>query len=182
MTNEIPKIPANDSEYFIFKKSEKMTSIIILFDHTSFLNIKNLFIIIKIYVTNKENLLKNIYILGDDSLNNFETKKIPIFHVVSLKFLERMNFYDFESWYEETYDQNYKYIQNVKYYGVQFQFYGISTNWANCVIYPKFPISSNLEDVFFKRTESFVLKKKINNLLKENIKLKKKIKDIRKKR
>lgn len=79
---------------------------------------KNLFLIFKTYLTHKEVLLKNLYVIGDS-----DEHKSAIFHHIKLKKLEKMSYIDFVSWYDEIFANDYEYLTSYKYYGFRFIFY-----------------------------------------------------------
>jgi hypothetical protein len=95
MNTEIPLIPANKNKNFHFNKNNYYWGIDVLFDHTENINLENLFLIFKSYITNKEILLKSIYIIGENSIETVYNKKITIFHHISTNKLQKMSYIDF---------------------------------------------------------------------------------------
>jgi hypothetical protein len=89
-----------------------------------------------------------------------------------------MNYLEFVDWYEERYEENWKYIENRKYYGFRFVFFNESGALKKGEIFPIYPWNENFKkEVIGDRVENFFLCE--NVLLKEKIvKLELKLKEL----
>lgn len=95
MSNNVPKIPQNKEDFFLFYFNEKMFYLDINFNHIKKINYENLFLILKFYSLNEELLIKSIYI-NSSEINNLTPFNINIFHYVNLNKLKKMNFFEFK--------------------------------------------------------------------------------------
>ena len=72
-----------------------MTSVILLFNHSEEINIENLFLIFQSYLKTPEALIKGIFIIAENSKEDFYNKKIPVFHNIRIEILNKMTYLDF---------------------------------------------------------------------------------------
>jgi len=169
VTNKYTEIPQNNNNNYLFVKNNYMNSIDILLYPNVDTNLENLFLIFKSYLNIKDKL-KAIYVIGENCNYLSEIyKKTNILHNINIKKMEKINLIDFENWYDDLINEDYKYIQNYKYYGFSFVFYNDSINWIENILYPHYPWNENFKDLYVKK---YVLR---NNALEEINKLKKKI-------
>jgi hypothetical protein len=89
-----------------------------------------------------------------------------------------MTYLEFVDWYEERYEENWKYIENRKYYGFRLVFFEESTNLKTNEIFPIYPWNENFKkELIGSRSENFFLSE--NTVLKEKItKLETKLKEL----
>lgn len=91
MSKNKPQIP-NYDKLFILSENSNYKSADVLFDFFLKVEVKNLYLICKTMALNKQNLLKNILVIGSQSLDSKERK---IFHNVKIRKFEKISYIDF---------------------------------------------------------------------------------------
>ena len=117
-------------------------------------------------------MLKNIFIISKQYIDENDVS-LSIFFGVRPTLLRRLNFHDFISWYEEKYEENWKYVSDVPLYGFRLVFFKESLDFENNEIYPLYPWNENFKKELVNEKESFFF-------LNENVYLKKKIEELEK--
>lgn len=115
-------------------------------------------------------MLKNIFIISKQYVNENDTNLGVFFNLKPTR-LSRLNFQDFISWYEEKYEENWKYISETPFYGFRLVFFEESLCFKNNKLYPRYPWNENFKKELVNNKESFFF-------LNENIYLKEKIKKL----
>ena len=113
-------IPQNDNSYFLLIKGDWNYTLDIMFVHHEFLNLLNLFAILKSYVIKDEHAIK--YILTISQIDKNE-KKIFTYTAISINKLKKLDFLDFCDFYETLLERDYEYIATHQFYGFRVLFY-----------------------------------------------------------
>lgn len=92
MTNQSPQIPRNNDNNFIFFKNDYFTSVDLLFEWELEINMENLFLIFKTYITHQELALKHIYIIATNA-----SQYSAVFHHVRTTKIKKMSYIDFST-------------------------------------------------------------------------------------
>ena len=104
----LPNISLNkkNEKKFLIIVREKIFCIDLMFDLKENIDIEKMFLIIKTYVNAKENLLKSVYIIGSHKELEKNDAKINFFRNLSLKKIEKINFFEFKILYEEMFEND----------------------------------------------------------------------------
>lgn len=94
MITEYKPIPQNNSLCFIIRRGEWRSSIDILFEHHLDTSLTNLFLIIKSYLLNKDLIIKHIYMISKNYIEENEAD-LRVYHSIKIRRLARFNFHEF---------------------------------------------------------------------------------------
>lgn len=179
MITEYKPIPQNNSLFFIIQEGEWRSSVDILFEHHFDTSLTNLFLIIKSYLINKDLIVKHVYMVSKNFIEEADID-LRVYHSVKVRRLVRFNFYEFIEWFENCYEENWKYLKEHRYYGFRFVLFDESPALISNKIYPSYPWEKSFNEEllgeigeFHYISENARLKKKIAQLMEEIEKLKK---------
>jgi hypothetical protein len=98
VSNKKPNIPQNKKEFFLLSLDEKFYALDIEFNHTTILNMENLFLIIKFYSNNEHFLAEFILVISKDIEYNEDVNNclVNIYHYVKLEKIKKMSYFDFK--------------------------------------------------------------------------------------
>jgi hypothetical protein len=103
LTDKDTKIYTNNNkkEFFKIIVNKDSFCIDIIYNLKEKIELENLFLILKSYITSKENLIRGLYVIGsnDDFYKN--NIKPNFFRNISLNKIEKINYFDFFLFYEE---------------------------------------------------------------------------------
>jgi len=141
VSNKKPNIPQNKKEFFLLSLDEKFYALDIEFNHTTILNMENLFLIIKFYSNNEHFLAEFILVISKDIEYNEDVNNclVNIYHYVKLEKIKKMSYFDFKEWFYDLKKNDHEYLINKKYYGFRIVFNKNSIFYKEKNIYPSYP-------------------------------------------
>lgn len=144
-----------------FKKLNTLSEVVILFDYRNKINLKNLYLVFKFYINNERNFVHSIAVIGKSG------DDYPVFHHLNDEKLKKISFIDFEVWFDDLLEMDWKYLSNFFYYGFRIKLYNESEICTKITNLPTLPWEKYFLHKYLSKSE---------NLSSENIRLKKKIK------
>lgn len=135
LSSTIPFIKQNEKSNFTIVKGNWPYSVDVLFDHTEFLIIQNLFKILKSYTFKEEYLINFFLIISFDSENEINIKRL---HYIDFYKIKNFSFFEFKEFFTKLYDNDFHYIKTEKYYGFRIVFFKESFFWKNEIVFPSF--------------------------------------------
>lgn len=159
---------------FIIEVDKEGFSINILFDWKEKFKLDNIFLILKSYINNKQFLIKGIYVIGNNKDFLKDNIKPNFFRNIDIKKIEKMNFFDFNLFYEEMFENDWQlYLNNFDYYGFRIVFMKESKIWEEKKYYVNYPWEKNFKINYINNT---INNNELHKLKKTILILKKKIK------
>lgn len=141
-------IPQNRHSFLFFQKNDYYKSVEILFNYFENINLCNLYLSLKHYLSREYYFIKYIFIVAHISLDEGSQKIIPRFHNINLIKLKKMNFFDFKEWFNELLDNDWKYMQSYHFYGFNLIFYDQSVLFQEKEFWPQYPWNPFFKKMF----------------------------------